>query len=128
MTGVASDVHLAIGELAVDGIRHFHHVARDELLGIFIAGTILNMAEVAILSERRAHPTHGRTDVFGLQNFEILRGAASPSLFRSILGTECGRGKQQSYGKKTHDPGYSSRMRIGERDHETQVKHQCKMI
>jgi len=81
-------MYFAVGELAVDGVRHFHHVPGDELLGVLIAGSILNMAEVAILPERRAHPTHGRTDIFGFQNFEILRGAASPSLFRSILGTE----------------------------------------
>src|SRR5215475_9142928 len=98
MTGVAGDVQLAIGELAVDGVRHLHHMAGDELLGVFIARTILNMAKVATLPEGRAHSSHGRTDVFGLQNFEILRWAASPSLIGSILSAECGCGKQQSCG------------------------------
>ena len=92
---------LAIGELAVDVVDHFHHIARDHLFGVLIAGAILHVAEIAILTECGPHASHRGADILGLQNLEVSGLSSSlfrGILFRSILGTECGRGKQQSCG------------------------------
>src|SRR5581483_9983604 len=43
MARVASHVHLAIRELGVDLVDHLHHLACDKLLGVLVAGTILDM-------------------------------------------------------------------------------------
>lgn len=101
-------MHFAIGEVAVDLGGHFHHAAGYDLLGVLVAGAVLHVAEVAILSESGAHATHRGADLFGLEDFEILgRAATAASLFRGVLfggvlSAECQRSEQQCCGEITH--------------------------
>src|ERR1035437_4652400 len=47
VTGVASDVHIAVGEFGVQFLRHGDHVPRDHLVRILVAGVIaLHVAHV----------------------------------------------------------------------------------
>lgn len=86
MTGVAGNMHFAVGELGVDFVHHHDHFARDILLGIFVAGVIRrHMAEGALLAERGTEGAHGRVNVrVRRQHFQVL-GSRSPLFLRWIL-------------------------------------------
>ena len=87
MARIATHVGLAIRELRIDVVYHFHHHARHQLLGILVAGIVtLNVAEIAPLTESSLHAPHHRTYLVFLQNFQILMRrlwAACPTLFGS---------------------------------------------
>src|ERR1035441_1850080 len=99
MAGVATDVDLAVRELRVDVVDHFHHAARHQLLGVLVAGIVaLNVAEIAPLTESAAHRTHHGTFVLSLEDFQVLgRAAASPTLLGSSILSTDGHGREKKH-------------------------------
>jgi len=84
-------MRFAIGKICVDLIHHLHHVTRNQLLRIFVARPILNVAEVALDAQRRAHCAHHRAHFLGFEDFQVL--GSTPAFFlRWILWS---RGKQK---------------------------------
>ena len=86
MARVAGDVFFAVGELRINVLRHFDHMARREFGGFLIAGEVaLYVAEVAPLAQGHREGTHHGPDIFRFENLEILRRGRR-TFFCTLLG------------------------------------------
>src|SRR5438876_694793 len=97
MTGVATDMLLAIRELRIDLAGHGEHHAGGLLFFFIVRREIAHhVAERALHVQGLRERCHSRTISFRSQDLEVLRRSAlAPTFLLSILGEESKRSCQK---------------------------------
>ena len=120
MTGVASDHHLAAGEIGVDFLRHLDHVPRDIFFWIVVAREVsLDMAEIALHAQSGSESPHDLVDFVAggrLQDFQVGRIGAIGFFLLLLLFLFFLSGKrQQAQQKQSCDDAHGRMVHLGER-------------